>query len=134
MITKEATTVKKISLSWIVVSDLAKAKKYFTEVVGLKVSCSSEEFGWVELIGQDGGAILGLAQANEKNSMPAGQNAIVCFTVDDIEKAKAEMAKKGAKFLGDILEVPGIVKLQSFLDADGNNFQLAQNLEHNDKI
>lgn len=38
------------------------------------------------------------------------------------------MAKKGAKFVGDVMEVPGACKLQTFQDADGNTFQLVENL------
>lgn len=120
--------VKKIELSWIVVSDLEKALKYFTEVVGLKLNSHHPEFGWAELSAPEGGSLLGIAQANDREAIPAGQNAVMCMTVANIQQAKADMAKKGAIFVGDVMEVPGACKLQTFKDADGNMFQLVENL------
>lgn len=121
--------VKSMELAWVVVSDFAKAKKFFTESVGLKVSSSNDEFGWAELCGKDGGALLGIATAGKHSPVGPGQNAIVTLTVDDIVKAKAQLVKKGVKMLGDIIEVPGIVKMQLFEDLDGNKFQLVEDIE-----
>ncbi|WP_068467540.1 VOC family protein [Candidatus Protochlamydia phocaeensis] len=120
--------VKQINLSWIVVSDLAKAKAFFTECVGLKVSQDNGEHGWLELSGHDGGALLGVAQASENCPIPPGYNAITTFTVDNIKESADQLARKGIALIGDVLEVPGVVKLQLFKDADGNHFQFAQNL------
>lgn len=124
------TKIKSIDLSWIVVSDIKKATSYFTDVIGLKVTQSSIDQGWVELAGHNGGTVLGLAQAQTDSltPIPAGGNAVVTFTVENISKTKDELVKKGVKMLGDVLEVPGHVKLQFFADQDGNRFQLVQDL------
>ena len=50
------------------------------------------------------------------------------FTVPDIKKAIGEMSKKGVKLIGEMMEVPGHVKLQFFVDADGNTFQIVEEL------
>ena len=120
--------VKRIDLAWIEVSDWEKAKQFFTEVVGLKVVSTQEQFGWMELRGADGGTLLGVAKSNEGNDLRPGQNAIVALTVDDIVATKAEMEAKGATFHGDIMEVPGQVKLALFSDPDGNLFHLVQDI------
>ena len=125
--------IKSIDLAWVVVTDLKKALKFYTEVLGLKLNEHNEKFGWAEVAGKNGGSILGIAQASGHSPIPAGHNAIVALTVENINESKNEMAKKGAKFIGDIIEVPGIVKLQLLEDADGNKYQLAQNLESNKK-
>lgn len=122
--------VKEIGLSWIVVKDIEAAVRYYTEVVGLNLLEFNEEYGWAELQGYDGGAVLGIAQENSEEAMPAGQNAVVTFTVEDIEEAKLELFEKGANFEGDILEVPGHVKMQTVIDSDGNRFQLCEVLHH----
>ncbi|MDE3055513.1 MAG: VOC family protein [Verrucomicrobiota bacterium] len=122
--------VKEIGLSWIVVKDLKAAVKYYTEVVGLKLLESSEEYGWAELGGYERGSRLGIAMANPREKVAPGQNAVVTFTVADVEKAKAEMVAKGAKPEGDIQEVPGHVKMQTLIDQDGNRFQICQHLHH----
>lgn len=123
--------IKSMELAWVVVSDFAKAKKFFTESIGLSVSSSNDKFGWAELSGKDGGAILGIATDNKHSPIRPGQNAIVTLTVDDIQKAKAQLMKKGVKMLGEIIEVPGAVKMQLFEDLDGNKFQLVEDLEKN---
>src|SRR5579872_3583029 len=119
--------VQSIDLIWIVVKDLKKAIKFYTEVVGLKVMQLSEEHGWAELQGHERGARLGIAQMEDEN-FKAGKNAVVTFTVENIDQAKREVVQKGGKCLGDIQEVPGHVKIQTVVDADGNQFQLVQML------
>lgn len=120
--------VKEIQLSWIVVTDLKAAIKFYEDVVGLKLTQNSEEFGWAEMSGQEGGALLGIAQSNAEEEVKPGQNAIVTFTVENIDIAKADMAKKGAQFIGNIIEIPGHVKMQTFNDKDGNRFQIVEML------
>ena len=119
-------TVKEIGLSWIVVKDINQAVDYYRDVVGLKLMKFNEQFGWAELQGHEGGARLGISQVNSYDNMAPGQNAIVTFTVADIVKSKEEMVKKGAKLEGEIVEVPGHVKMQTIIDKDGNLFQLCE--------
>ena len=122
--------VKEIGLCWIVVKDINEAVKFYTEVVGLKLMELHEDYGWAELEGYEGGSRLGIAQANPVDGMVPGQNAVVTFTVANIEKSKSEIERKGGKCEGDIIEVPGHVKMQTVMDADGNRFQLCQLLYH----
>ena len=57
-----------------------------------------------------------------------GNNSVVTLTVTDIVESKAELEAKGVKFFGDIIEVPGHVKMATFADPDNNVFQLVQML------
>lgn len=122
--------VKEIGLSWIVVKDFKAAVKYYTEVVGLELMEMNEEYGWAELEGVEGGSRLGIAQENPKEKMLAGQNAIMTFTVANLEKTKESMLKKGANCEGDVIEIPGHVKMQTVIDADGNRFQICELAHH----
>jgi predicted enzyme related to lactoylglutathione lyase len=119
-----------LELAWIVVKDLKQAVKFYTETVGLKLLELHEEAGWAELQGAEGGALLGIARAKDEGgcSGQPGQNACVTFTVKDVEQARQAMEAKGARCMGSIEEVPGHVKLQMVVDADGNRFQLVQKL------
>lgn len=121
--------IQSIDLVWITVSDLKSAVKFYTEVIGLELKELHETFGWAELAGRKGGARLGVAQTSNRESHLPGQNAVIALSVADIEKTKAELLKKGAKMVGDMVEVPHIVKLQKVQDSDGNLLQLAQSLE-----
>jgi predicted enzyme related to lactoylglutathione lyase len=119
---------KSMDLVWIVVKDFKKAIKFYTETAGLKLLKVSEEYGWAELEGHEGGAMIGIAAESKHNPLKAGQNGCLTLSVDDIEKSKEDLQKKGVKLLGDIQEIPGHVKLLMAVDADGNHFQLAQML------
>lgn len=127
--------VKSFGLAWVVVSDLKKAKKFFKETLGLKVHTEAEEYGWMECCGSEkGSAFIGVAQHQEgakKEECPTlpGSNAVITLTVEDIVQARNELKQKGVQLIGDILEVPGHVKMQTFADPDGNIYQLCQKLD-----
>jgi len=120
--------VKGIHLSWIVVKDLAKALEFYTQVVGLTVRSHEVEYGWAELSGPDG-SLLGIAQENPHMDQKAGINAILTVSVEDISIAIKQFLEKGAKLVGDVIEVAGHVKMQTFLDVDGNTLQLVETLD-----
>ena len=44
---------------------------------------------------------------------------------NDIEAARAALEGKGVRFEGDIIEMPGLVKLTTFKDPDGNSYMFA---------
>lgn len=119
-------SIKSMDLAWMVVKDVKAAIKFYTEVVGLKVREFNEDFGWAELIGKDEKFALGLAQDSDDSPIHPGHNAVITLTVEDIEKSKNELHKKGVKFIGEILEIPGHVKMLLCQDIDGNNFQVVQ--------
>ncbi len=120
--------IEKMELAWIVVADIQQAVQYYTEVIGLKLLEFNKDYGWAELSGHQGGAMLGIAQASDKESVLPGQNAVMTMSVKDIEATKSTLSEKGVTFVGNIIEIPGMIKLQLFTDIDGNKFQLAQTL------
>lgn len=121
-------TIKKMGLSWIVVADAARSKKFFTETLGLKLTSDAPEFGWMEVSPQgEAESCLGIGQYSpEHGDVKPGQNAVATFVVDDIIAKKKELEGKGVKFVDEIMEVPGHVKMVSFVDPDNNMFQLVQ--------
>jgi len=118
---------RSIDLIWISVNDFQKAIKFYTEVVGLKLMESNEEWGWAELQGESG-ARLGIAKACDKSCLAPGQNAVISITVPDLDQAKAGMAKQGAEAVGEECVVPGHVRMQLYKDQDGNQFHVVQKL------
>lgn len=117
---------KTMDLAWITVKDLKQAIEFYTEVVGLKLLVLNEDFGWAELQGYEGGARLGIGQMRKDSELNTGPNAVPTFTVNDLEKAKEELIKKGGECVGRIEEIPGHVKMQTIVDHDGNHLQLVQ--------
>src|ERR1700687_1468212 len=115
---------KAMELSWVVVDDLKEAIQFYTEVLGLKLMEFNEHYGWAELQGKDGGARLGIGKKHEDFELNVGANAVVTFTVDNIETAIGSL-QKGARCVGPIQEIPGQVKMQMF-EYQGNHFQLCE--------
>lgn len=122
--------IKEVGLSWIVVKDIKVAVDYYTKVVGLKLAELNIEYGWAELEGHEGGPRIGLALENPHENVKAGQNAVITFTVDNLEDAVEELVEKGADCEGDEVEVPDHIIMQTMLDPDGNRFQLCELLHH----
>ena len=123
--------IKRMDMAWITVSDAKQAKAFFCDILGLKLSSEAPEHGWMELVGHEGGATLGVGKACKDTApdVKPGQNAVMTMTVDDIVAMKQMLEAKGVKFLGDIIEVPGHVKMALFCDADNNKFQIVQMLD-----
>ncbi|MGE3954976.1 MAG: VOC family protein [Parachlamydiales bacterium] len=118
-------SVKSLDLVWITVSDFAKGVAYYSDVLGMELLQRSDEMGWAELRGSSG-AMLGICRAQQ--DFPAGVNAIMTFTVENLDKAMKELASKGVTFKGEIQEVPGHVKMQLCEDPDGNLYHICEML------
>lgn len=116
-----------IELSWIVVKDIKGAIKYYTHVIGLDLKEYNEEYGWAELSGPNG-SLLGIAQECPENDTKAGTNAVLTITVQDINKTIERYRKEGVQLVGEVIEIPGHVKMQTFRDKDGNTLQIVQKL------
>lgn len=114
-----------MQLAWITVADIKKAIKFYTEVLGFELHEFNEEFGWAELSGKEGSR-LGLAQECPEHGNKAGTNAVITVTVKDIAQAINELNDNKVKLVGEVMEIPGQVKLQTFTDQDGNAFQLCE--------
>jgi predicted enzyme related to lactoylglutathione lyase len=124
-------SVKRIDLSWITVSDFAQAKHFFVDILGFKIEVSAEEYSWMELVAPEGGMRLGVAGVQERdNYVKPGTNAIVTMVVDDLEKSVKTFTAQGVTFHGDIIEIPGHVKMIYFTDPDNNKFQLVEVLDN----
>lgn len=71
---------KEIVLSCLTVSDLEKAKRFFVNILGLRLKDYQEEHRWMKIGGKEG-SVLGIGQVLSKNqdvSIQATSNAIPC--------------------------------------------------------
>lgn len=107
------------------VKDLAAAKRWYREVLGFEVVYDLAEQGWCELATPTKDAKLGLAA----DATAGGSNQAYCaFGVRDMDAAKSGLARHGVTFEGDVVELPGIVKLLYFRDPDQNRLMFFQSL------
>jgi predicted enzyme related to lactoylglutathione lyase len=98
------------------------------EDLGLEMSCDTPEHNWMELCAADKAFMLGVGKADGFSPVNPGQNAVVTLTVEDLEAAKSELEAKDIT-VGEIVEVPGHVKMAFVQDPDGNYFHLTQELD-----
>ena len=125
--------IKAVKLVWITVSNLEKAEDFFSQVLELPLALSDKKNGWLEFSTPEGFR-LGVLQwyqdsccaSKEICTEGPGTNAIITMEVEDLVAVKSSLESKLVQFLGPIMELPGHVKLATFVDPDGNKFQLMQ--------
>ncbi len=113
----------KVMLAWYAVSDLEKAKAFYGGVLGLKKTF--EMPGWAEYAEAEGAAAIGL------NTMAPAEGpggATVVLRVESLDATRKRLAAKGVAFEGDVMEIPGVVRIGTFRDPFGNRLQVAQSL------
>lgn len=115
---------KQFDLTWIPVVDFERAKSFYLDDLELDLVMEDEESNWAEFQISPG-AKLAIHAVKATNANPIG--AIV-VEVDSMEKSELWLQGKGIK-LTDKEEIPGLVKLASFSDPDGNIIQLSQSLQ-----
>ncbi|MBM3887098.1 hypothetical protein FJ364_04145, partial [Candidatus Dependentiae bacterium] len=88
-----------------------KAKDFFTNKLGLKLSSESDNYGWFELKAETGDFLFGVGECNDFSPIKAGHNVVLTMNVEDIVSARKELEEKGVETVGDIEEIPGHVKM-----------------------
>ena len=117
----------KITLSCSV-SNIDTSVEWFKDVLGFSEIFRSPEAGWAEITTPTEGVSIGLGQ-NQEVSGAGGTTPV--FGVKDIVAARAALQDKRVQFDGDIVEIPGLVKLATFFDPDGNSYMLAESQTSN---
>lgn len=107
------------------VQSLDKAVSWYQDVLGFTLVFRVDEAGWAEVASPARGVSIGLQQGEPAHG---GGGTTPVFGVEDIDAARAELEQKNVRFEGDTIELPGMVKLATFFDPDGNSYMLAQSL------
>ena len=107
------------------VRNLDESIAWFNEILGFELAFRADEAGWAEITTPSGDVTIGLG-TNEEVDGTGGTTPV--FGVTDIAAARAELEAKGVAFDGDTVEIPGMVKLATFYDPDGNSYMFAESL------
>lgn len=120
MTTAGATKVKGMDASYYDVKDLARATKFYNDLLGMEPTLTFGDS--VAEYTFPGGETFGLYQSGEFT--PRGG---ILFAVDDLEKAVAENKTRGVKFddEGNIMTSP-VCSMAFAEDSEGNRFILHQ--------
>ena len=106
------------------VIDIEKSIAWYQEVLGFKLIYHVKEIGWCEMASPVHGLQLGLSQVEKPNV----KGVTLTWGVNDIEAARKKLEQSDVKFDGPTQEIPGMVKLATFYDPDGNNYMLNESL------
>ncbi|MDE0177959.1 MAG: VOC family protein [Gammaproteobacteria bacterium] len=108
------------------VKDLDTSIAWFKDILGFEEEFKVAEAGWAEVSTPAEGVSIGLDQTD--GDVVGSGGSVPVFGVVDIDAARAELEAKGVEFAGDTVELPGMVKLATFFDPDGNRYMFAQSL------
>lgn len=108
------------------VKDFEKGLAWYRDVLGFQVLYKIDEMGWGELSTPVARVNVGLSQ---KETVPTGGGAVLTWGVKDIDAARKELEAKKVRFDGPTQTIPGMVRLATFFDPDGNALMLYQDLQ-----
>lgn len=107
------------------VTNLDASIDWYGRVLGFTLLYRVEEIGWCEMASHMPGVNVGLSQNQQ---VQQGGGATNVWSVVDIEAAKAHLDAHGVGQDGAIRTIPGLVRLLTFFDPDGNAMMFAQSL------
>lgn len=118
----------KLELVPIPVSDVDRAKAFYTERVGLVVDVDVQPAPGVrvvQLTPSGSACSIGLGSGLPVYDAPPGSVRGLHLVVADIETARAELLDRGVD-IGPVQDVGGGVRYAGFADPDGNTLTLQQ--------
>jgi len=107
------------------VRDRKATTKWYLDNLGFELVWDSDEIGFCELQSPIKEVFVGLSDV-ESPKVDGG--ATLTWGVDDIAAVRARLEAAGVKFDGATREHPGVVKLATFFDPDGNHLMLYESL------
>jgi predicted enzyme related to lactoylglutathione lyase len=111
----------KVAFTMYPVTDMARARTFYEETLGLGPSRNGPTSPWVEFDLPGGGC---LAITNVTPQQPsANAGGTIAFEVDDLPTLIADLKAKGVAFPADNIESP-VCRMAVCLDPDGNSIIL----------
>ena len=131
MIENNVQIVNKLMMLSMYVSDMPKAKAFYADKLGLKITTDyrkDDDNWWVSLVLPEGGATITLSRATGFENMRPGMMTLY-FETSDIVAAHRELSKKRVEVnevQDDLFGQGSGVKWFNLEDPDGNQVLLTQ--------
>lgn len=106
-------------------TSLDRTIDWCAKTLGFKLLYRVDEIAWCEMATPTSGATVGYSQV-ETPEVKGG--ATLVWGVKDIDEARKKLEDMKVRFDGETLTFPGMVRLATFFDPDGNKFMLSQEL------
>lgn len=108
------------------VKDLQRSIAWYRDLLGFTLLYEVKEYGWCEMQSSVPGVSMGLSQVE---SPKVGAGPVLTWGVLDVAEARRFLESRDVRFDGPTQEIPGLVKLATFYDPDGNTLMLAESLK-----
>ena len=112
---------QKIAFTMYPVKDMARARAFYEDTLGLGPSRSGASSPWVEYDLPGGGCLAITSVTPQEPS--AGHGGTIAFEVDDLPGLIADLKAKGVAFPAEDIESP-VCRMAVCLDPDGNSIIL----------
>lgn len=105
------------------VTDLDRSIDWYGEVLGFTLLYRADEIAWCEMSTGVAKVNIGLSQVE---TVQKGGGSTPVWGVVDLDIAKSHLDRHKVRQDGQIRHIPGLVKLLTFFDPDGNCMMLSQ--------
>ncbi|MCB9846088.1 MAG: VOC family protein [Phycisphaeraceae bacterium] len=105
--------------------DRKKSIDWYTRVLGFELLYDVAEIGWCEMRTPVDKMNIGFSEVEDVQT----GGPVPTFGVADIDAARKRLESQGVRFDGDTVTIPGMVKLATFFDPDGNALMFVQSLQ-----
>ena len=115
--------LRKIAFTMYPVTDMARARGFYEDVLGLAKGSAPESVPWVEYDLPGGGCLAITTVTGDTPAADAG--GTVAFEVDDLDALCAALEAKGVVFKSDMIHSP-VCRMRVIQDSEGNAILLHQ--------
>jgi predicted enzyme related to lactoylglutathione lyase len=121
---ENAMQFKKVAFTMYPVTDVARARDFYENKLGLTVgSHGNQGDGWWLEYDLPGGGCFALT--NFTKDLPSANGGTVAFEVEDLDVVIADLKAKNVEFKSDIIHSP-VCRMAVCLDSEGNSILLHQ--------
>ena len=114
-------TVERTDFVSVPVTDMARAKRFYGETLGLPLVSGDD--AWPEYKLGENVSLYLIDPTNVGQSFTAPHSSSIALRVPDVAEARAALEGKGVEFEGDVLDT-GVCHMAFFSDPDGNALML----------
>jgi predicted enzyme related to lactoylglutathione lyase len=106
-------------------TDLARSIAFYRDKLGFKHLYTLDDIAWAELATEVKGVNIGLSQVEK---ITGTGNCKLTFGVKNVDHTRRQLEAVGVRFTEETIEIPGMVRLATFVDPDGNPHMFYQDL------
>lgn len=117
-----STPIRGLDFLMLPTQDLARAERFYAEVLGLTLEARWGEMGIEFQLGEDLTLAL-MDPAQIGRSFAAHVAGAVALRVTDVDAARRELEGRGVQFVGETID-SGVCRMAIFHDPDGNSLML----------